>query len=199
MKGCAPLNSVCVFCGSRPGNDPAFAEAARHVGTLLARQGRRVVYGGGHVGLMGILADAALAEGGIVFGVIPAALQKRELGHKGLTELHIVDTMHQRKALMAEQSDAFMALPGGVGTYEEIMEAATWTLLGIQDKPLGLLNVRGFFDPLIRQLDHAAENGFMLPDERALILDSTSAEDLIHQLATFCRPGPPKWMGIEET
>jgi uncharacterized protein (TIGR00730 family) len=197
--GCAPIRSVCVFCGSRPGNHPAFAEAAQKIGALLARQGRRIVYGGGHVGLMGILADSAMAHGGTVYGVIPAALQQRELGHRSITELHIVDTMHQRKALMAEQSDAFIALPGGVGTYEEILEIATWSLLGIQDKPLGLLNVHGFYDSLIQQLDTAAKYEFMLPDERALILDSTTPEDLLRQLAAFCRPGPPKWMDMDET
>lgn len=199
LTGCRPLRSVAVYCGSRAGNHPAYADAARDMGQLLARQGRRIVYGGGHVGLMGILADAALAEGGIVFGVIPASLQQRELGHRGLTELHVVDSMHTRKAMMAENSDAFIALPGGVGTYEEILESATWSLLGIQDKPLGLLNVRGFYDPLIQQLDHAAKAGFLLPDERALVLDSKDCEDLVHQLAEFCRPGPPKWMEMDET
>lgn len=193
------LSSICVFCGSRPGHDPVFAEAAQATGRLLARQGRRIVYGGGHVGMMGILADAALAEGGIVFGVIPEALQARELGHRGITELRIVSSMHERKALMAQQSQAFMALPGGVGTYEEILEAATWSLLGIQEKPLGLLNVKGFFDPLIEQLDTAARHGFMLPEERAIILDATTPEDLIRKLAAYQRTCPPKWMDISQT
>lgn len=194
--GCRRVDSVCVFCGSRPGNHPDFTDAARDLGVLLARQGRRIVYGGGHVGMMGVLADSALAEGGVVMGVIPAALQERELGHGGLTELHVVETMHQRKAMMAESSDVFVALPGGVGTYEEILEAATWAQLGIQDKPLGILNVRGFFDPLLRQLDYALDHGFMLAEERALILDSRSAEDLMRRLAEYCEPGPRKWMDV---
>ncbi len=196
---CHDLKSVCVFCGSRTGTDPAYAAAARAVGSLLARQGRAVVYGGGHVGLMGVLADAALAENGKVIGVIPQSLEDRELGHRGLTELHIVETMHHRKAMMAERSDAFIALPGGLGTYEEIFETATWSLLGIQDKPLGFLNVNGYYDPIIQQLDLAAEAGFLLPDERALVLVDDDPEALIHRLETFCRPGQPKWMTLKET
>ncbi len=192
------LDSICVFCGSRSGNHPEYLESARQIGKMLARQNRKIVYGGGHVGMMGALADAALAQGGHVMGVIPKSLMDRELGHTALTELHIVDSMHQRKAMMAQNSDAFIALPGGIGTYEEILEAATWALLGIQDKPLGLLNIRGFFDPMLNQLDLARQEGFMLPEERALILHATNPENLLHQLATFCRQGPPKWMDITQ-
>jgi len=194
VVGCADLQSICVFCGSRAGNHPIYTQVAQEIGRTLARQGRRIVYGGGHVGLMGALADAALEAGGIVFGVIPTALQERELGHRGLTELRIVSSMHERKALMAAESDAFMALPGGLGTYEEILEAATWSLLGIHQKPLGLLNTRRFYDPLIQQLNHAEQEGFLLPEERALVIDSDNGDQLIHALATFCRTSPPKWM-----
>lgn len=193
-----PLSSICVFCGSRPGNDPVYLEAARTVGQLLARQGRRLVYGGGHVGMMGVLADAALAEGGTVVGIIPAALRDRELAHSSLTELRVVKSMHERKAMMAEESDAFIALPGGVGTYEEILEAATWSLLGFQDKPLGLLNVHGFFDSMIAQLDAAARAEFLLPDERAIMLDDVDPLALIARLESFTRSGPPKWMKMDE-
>lgn len=196
---CRNLGSICVFCGSRSGLHREFADAAREVGSLLARQGRTIVYGGGHVGLMGILADAALAEGGRVVGVIPTSLQDRELGHSGLTELHVVESMHHRKAMMAAKSDAFIALPGGLGTYEEILETATWSLLGIQDKPLGFLNVGGFYDPMIEQLDRAARAGFLLPDERALVLVDTDAANLVTRLENFCRPGQPKWMTLKET
>lgn len=196
---CHDLKSVCVFCGSRTGSNPAYTEAARTMGTLLARQGRTLVYGGGHVGLMGVVADAALAENGRVIGVIPQSLEDRELGHRGLTELHIVETMHHRKAMMAEKSDAFIALPGGLGTYEEIFETATWSLLGIQDKPLGFLNVNGFYDHIIEQLDRALADGFLKPDERALVLVDNDPEKLINRLETFCRPGQPKWMTLDES
>jgi len=197
-KWCRPLQAVCVFCGSRSGK-PEYQEAARSLGALLARQGRTIIYGGGHVGLMGILADAALSEGGRVIGVIPQSLEDRELGHRGLTELYVVESMHHRKALMAQLSEAFIALPGGLGTYEEILETATWSLLGIQDKPLGFLNVNGFYDTMIRQIDHAAKEGFLLPEERELVLIDGDPERLIEKLGSFCRPGQPKWMTLKET
>lgn len=195
---CGHVQTLCVFCGSRAGVNPKYREIATEVGAMLARSGRRIVYGGGHVGIMGLLADAALAEGGHVIGVIPETLQARELGHGGLTQLHIVETMHQRKAMMAEMSDAFIALPGGLGTYEEILEAATWSLLGIQDKPLGLLNIAGFYDPLIAQLDLAEREGFLLPEERDLVLTDRDPTNLITRLETYCRPGRPKWMDIQD-
>jgi len=197
-KWCRPLTTVCVFCGSRSGK-PEYQEAARNLGALLARQGRTLVYGDGHVGLMGILADAALAEGGRVIGVIPQSLEDRELGHRGITELHVVESMHHRKAMMAQLSEAFIALPGGLGTYEEILETATWSLLGIQDKPLGFLNVNGFYDAMISQIDHAEQEGFLLPEERELVLMDSNPDRLIEMLGTFCRPGQPKWMTLKET
>ena len=193
------LKSVCVFCGSRMGNNPAYAEVATGMGRLLAEQGRTVVYGGGHVGLMGALADGALAAGGTVIGVIPKSLQERELGHSGVTELHVVETMHDRKALMAEQSEAFIALPGGLGTYEEIFETATWSLLGIHSKPLGFLNVNGFYDLMEQQLDLAMQEGFLLPEERELVLFDDDAERLLQRLDNFERTTAPKWMSLRET
>ena len=141
--------SLCVYCGSRPGDLPAYADAARAVGTEIGRRGWQLVYGGGRAGLMGVVADAALAAGAAVVGVIPQSLMVRELGHAGLTELHVVDTMHQRKTMMAERSDAFLALPGGIGTFEELFEVWTWRQLGYHDQPIGLLNVAGYYDPLL--------------------------------------------------
>lgn len=157
--------TFCVFCGSSPGVDPRYAEAARAFGVLLAEAGCDVVYGGGHVGLMGIVADAALRAGGRVLGVIPQKLVDRELAHQGLSELHVVSTMHERKALMASLSDGFIALPGGIGTLEEFFEVWTWAQLGYHDKPLGLLDVNGFFSPLMQFLAHASEQGFIQSSE----------------------------------
>ena len=153
--------SLCVYCGSRPGTLPQYHEAARIVGTEIGRRGWRLVYGGGHAGLMGSVADAALAAGAEVVGVIPQSLMARESGHRGLTELHVVATMHQRKTMMAERSDAFLALPGGIGTFEELFEVWTWRQLGYHDKPLGLLNAAGYYDPLLAFIDHSAKQGFM--------------------------------------
>ena len=138
--------SICVYCGSRPGELAAYTDAACEVGTLIGQRGWRLVYGGGRAGLMGVVADAALAAGASVVGVIPESLMDRELGHPGLTELHVVETMHQRKMMMAERSDAFIALPGGIGTFEELFEVWSWRQLGYHDKPLGLLNVAGYYD-----------------------------------------------------
>jgi uncharacterized protein (TIGR00730 family) len=153
--------SICVYCGSRPGELPAYAEAAREAGREIGRRGWQLVYGGGHAGLMGAVADAALAEGATVVGVIPQSLMGRELGHRGLTELHVVDTMHQRKMMMAQRSDAFLALPGGIGTFEELFEVWSWRQLGYHDKPLGLLNVAGYYDSLLGFVGHAKAHGFM--------------------------------------
>ena len=157
--------TLCVFCGSSPGIEPRYAEAARAFGALLAGAGSGIVYGGGHVGLMGIVADAALAAGGTVIGVIPQKLVDRELAHQGLSELHVVATMHERKALMASLSDGFVALPGGIGTLEEFFEVWTWAQLGYHDKPLGILDVAGFFSPLVAFLRHASELGFIQRNE----------------------------------
>jgi len=153
--------SICVYCGSRPGESRFHADAARSIGTEIGRRGWRLVYGGGRAGLMGVVADAALAAGAAVVGVIPQSLMARELGHTGLTELHVVETTHQRKMMMAERSDAFLALPGGIGTFEELFEVWSWRQLGYHDKPLGLLNVAGYYDGLLGFLQHSRGQGFM--------------------------------------
>lgn len=158
----------CVFCGSSPGHDPQFVAAARELGTALALRHIDVVYGGGRIGMMGALADAALDAGGRVIGVIPHSLERREVAHQGLTELHVVGSMHERKAMMAELSDGFIALPGGFGTLEEICEAITWVQLGLQHKPCLLANVGGYYDPLIAMLDAAAQAGFISAVNRAI-------------------------------
>lgn len=161
--------SVCVYCGSRDGTDPAHAEAARAVGRAIGERGWRLVYGGGRAGLMGNVADAALAAGADVVGVIPESLMTRELGHRGLTALHVVDTMHDRKRLMAEHADAFLALPGGIGTFEELFEVWTWRQLGYHAKPLGILNVAGYYDLLFAFIDRSRDDGFMNDAQLALV------------------------------
>ena len=179
--------SVCVYCGSRPGAQPAFAQAARDIGTSIGRQGGQLVYGGGRAGLMGMVADAALAAGASVVGVIPQALVERELGHQGLTELHVVQTMHQRKQLMAERSDAFIALPGGIGTLEELFEVWTWRQLGYHDKPVGLLNVGGYYDRLLSFLDETGAQGFVPDAQRALLQVDDDVQRLLDRLTALAR------------
>ncbi|MFL5357151.1 TIGR00730 family Rossman fold protein [Archangium sp.] len=160
------IKSVCVFCGSRMGARPDYLEGARALGTELARRGLTLVYGGTSVGLMGAMADAVLAGGGKVVGVLPQVLSDREIAHKGLTELHLVDSMHTRKAMMAQRADAFIAMPGGVGTFEELFEITTWAQLGIHHKPIGLLNVADFYAPLLALMRRAVDEGF-IPEARA--------------------------------
>ena len=179
------MRTLCVYCGSSPGNDPAFAEAARTVGTLIGREGWQLVYGGGRAGLMGIVADAALAAGAPVIGVIPESLMARELGHPGLTELHVVETMHQRKTMMAERADAFVALPGGIGTFEELFEVWTWRQLGYHDKPVGLLNVAGYYDALLAFLDQATGKGFMRAAQHELLQVHTDPRTLLARLGVM--------------
>jgi uncharacterized protein (TIGR00730 family) len=174
--------SVCVYCGSRDGAEPAFAAAASAVGTSIGRLGWRLVYGGGRAGLMGRVADAALASGAQVVGVIPQSLMERELGHPGLHELHVVETMHQRKQMMAERADAFLALPGGIGTFEELFEVWTWRQLGYHDKPVGLFNVDGYYDELIRFLDKTVAQGFVQPAQRELLQVGREAGELLARL-----------------
>jgi uncharacterized protein (TIGR00730 family) len=166
----ASVISVCVYCGSRPGELAAYADAARTVGQEIGHRGWQLVYGGGGSGLMGVVADAALAAGARVVGVIPQSLMAREVGHCGLTELHVVDTMHQRKMMMAERSDAFVALPGGIGTFEELFEVWSWRQLGYHDKPLGLLNVASYYEPLLGFLAHSVQHGFMATAQTDLLL-----------------------------
>ena len=170
VEPASPSWSLCVYCGSRFGDQPAYREAAEATGRLLAQRGGRLVYGGGRVGLMGTVADAALAHGASVVGVIPDALMRREVGHAGVQELHVVQTMHERKMLMAEHSDAFLALPGGIGTMEEIFEMWSWQQLGYHAKPVGLLNVAGYYDALIRFLQDGLDRGFLSPEQHAALL-----------------------------
>jgi uncharacterized protein (TIGR00730 family) len=169
------------------------------MGTLLAKRGIGLVYGGGNVGLMGIVADAALAAGGKVIGVIPQSLANREIAHAGVTDLRVVDSMHTRKALMAELSDAFIAMPGGVGTFEEFFEAVTWTQLGVHRKPCGLLNAGAFYSPLAAFIDQAVTEGFIKPIHRAMIVVDDDPERLLNALATIELPDVPKWIRREET
>lgn len=176
------MRSLCVFCGSSPGLSESYAAAARDLGRALAGRGVRVVYGGASVGLMGAVADAALAAGGEVVGVIPRHLADREVAHHGLTELHVVASMHERKALMAELSDGFVALPGGMGTLEELAEILTWAQLGLHVKPVGVLDVDGFWQPLVAWLDHAEGQGFLRPEHRALLTARADVEALLDAL-----------------
>ena len=189
------MKRICVFCGSSLGARPAYQQAAQRLGELLAEQGIGVVFGGGCVGLMGAVADAALAKGGEVIGVIPESLVRREIGHRGVTKLHVVETMHQRKALMADLSDAFIALPGGYGTLEEICEAVTWSQLGIQQKPCGLLNIEGYWDGLLALLDHAVDEEFVRPENAQLILVATTPERMLERLLDWTSPAHiEKWL-----
>jgi uncharacterized protein (TIGR00730 family) len=189
-----PIARVCVFCGSSDGRRPAFARAARAVGALLAGEGIGVVYGGGRVGLMGALADAALAAGGEVIGVIPQLLIAKERGHPGITELRVVQTMHQRKAMMADLADAFLALPGGLGTLEEICEVVTLAQLGIHAKPCAVLNVGGYFDSLLAFLDHAAAEGLIRPENRALLMHDDDPARLLGRMREWQPPAGPHWL-----
>ncbi len=172
--------SVCVYCGSRDGADPAFAAAATAIGRGIAQRGWQLVYGGGRAGLMGRVADAALAAGGRVVGVIPRSLMEREVGHVGLSELHVVETMHQRKRLMAERSDAFIALPGGIGTFEELFEVWTWRQLGYHDKPVGLLNASGYYDALLGFLGQTVAQGFVSAPQHGLLQVDTDPDALLN-------------------
>lgn len=179
--------SLCVYCGSRTGNDAAHEAAAAQVGRLIGERGWQLVYGGGHAGLMGVVANAALAAGAAVIGVIPHSLMTRELGHAGLSELHVVETMHQRKQLMAEKADAFLALPGGIGTFEELFEVWTWRQLGYHDKPVGLLNVAGYYDGLLAFMHHTVASGFVPPAQHQLLQAGDSAPELLDRLANLAR------------
>ena len=193
------IHRVCVFCGSTVGSDPVYLEAARSLGQLLAREGVALVYGGGSVGLMGELANAVLAAGGEAIGVIPHALWAREIGHRGLTDLRIVETMHERKAMMADLADAFIALPGGLGTLEEIFEIWTWAQLGLHQKPVGFLDINGFFSPLMEFLDGAVRMRFLREEHRAIAVVESEASLLLKRFDTWKPPRVEKWITREET
>lgn len=188
------MRSVCVFCGSSPGSDPAFEAAAVALGDALARRDLRLVYGGGNVGLMGVVANAAMQAGGQVLGVITRALEAKELAHGGLTELLVVDSMHERKAAMADASDCFVMLPGGFGTLDEFFEALTWTQLGIHAKPCGILDVNNYFDALRTFLDLAVEQRFVRAEHRALIVDETDPDSLLDRLVAWQPAHLDKWL-----
>lgn len=188
---------ICVFCGSRPGRDPAYAEAATRTGQLLAEQGIGVVFGGGSVGLMGLLADGALAAGGEVIGVIPEKLDAMELGHGGLTRKEVVGSMHERKARMAELSDGFIALPGGYGTLEELAEATTWTQLNDHLKPVGLLDVAGYWDPLLAQIQRMVDDDFVREIHQGLITTDPEPAGLLAKMAAMRIPLMHEWVGAE--
>jgi uncharacterized protein (TIGR00730 family) len=193
------MRAVCVFCGSSLGVDAAYREAASTFGREVARRGLRLIYGGGNIGLMGVVADAALAAGGEVIGVIPQALLDRELAHGGLSELVVVGTMHDRKARMADLADAFVALPGGYGTFEEFCEVLTWTQLGVHAKPCGLLNVNGFYDALLALFDRAVADHFVRPEHRALVLTDTTAPGILNALAGWKQVKTEKWIDRSKT
>jgi uncharacterized protein (TIGR00730 family) len=188
------IKSVCVFAGSSPGSRPEYRQHATELGRALAARGIGVVYGGTRVGLMGAVADAVLASGGQVTGVIPAALVAKEIAHDGLTELHVVASMHERKATMADLSDAFIALPGGWGTWEEFFEILTWGQLGLHRKPCGLLNVEGYFDPLLAFVRHSFDEGFVRREYGSMISVSDSPEGLLDKLASYDAPSIEKWI-----
>jgi len=180
-----PRPTVCVYCGSRPGDRPAYTAGAQAIGHAIGRRGWRLIYGGGRVGLMGTVADAALAAGADVIGVIPRSLMEREVGHRGLTELHVVETMHQRKQMMAERCDAFVALPGGIGTFEELYEVWSWRQLGYHDKPLGLLNTEGYYDALLAFMQQTVAGGFVGAAQNDLLQVDTEADALLDRIAAL--------------
>lgn len=182
------MQRICVYCGSNLGSRDLYADAARELADVLVRHDLELVYGGADKGIMGVIADAVLELGGEVHGVIPKMLCDKEMAHQGLTELHIVASMHARKAMMAALSDGFIALPGGFGTLEEIIEIITWGQLRFHDKPCGLLNVDGYFDPLLRYLDHAMHEGFLRPENRAMLLCDSSAAGLIGKFEKYTAP-----------
>jgi uncharacterized protein (TIGR00730 family) len=189
---------VCIFCGSNVGKDPEYSRAAAEMGREIGRRGWGLVFGGGSVGLMGVLADAVLEAGGEVIGVLPEMLATTELLHPRVTKMHIAPTMHARKALMEELSDAFVALPGGYGTFEELLEIITWAQLGLDDKPIGLLDVGGFYERVTAFFDHAIDEGFIKAKHRSLIVSAGTPGDLLDRLVEHEMPQVKKWIKLEE-
>ena len=193
------LHTVCVFCAAGNGRNPIYVEQAIEMGRYLAESGRRIVYGGGRTGLMGALAEGALAAGGEIIGIMPKHLVDHEVAHTGLTELRVVASMHERKAMLAELSDGFLAMPGGLGTLEELFEIWTWGQLGLHRKPYGALNVNGYFTPLLEFLDHAVAEQFIRPEYRALLVVDTSPAELIDRMSAMDPPPLPRWLQRETT
>jgi uncharacterized protein (TIGR00730 family) len=192
MAGGIEMKAVCVFCGSSAGRDPSFRQTATAAGTAIARAGLSVVYGGGKVGLMGAVADGTLAAGGRVIGVMPRSLIEREIAHAGLSELHVVESMHERKTRMADLADSFIALPGGAGTLDEFFEQWTWAQLGIHSKPCGLLNVKGYFQPLISMIERIVDEGFMAERYSKMLVIEASIELMLWRFSTYSPPAH-KW------
>jgi uncharacterized protein (TIGR00730 family) len=193
------MKNICVYCGSSPGRIEAYAEGARALAKALVARNLGLVYGGASVGIMGLVADSVLQLGGRVVGVIPEALKRKEIDHRGLTELHVTHSMHERKTLMAELSDGFIALPGGIGTLEEIFEVWTWAQLGFHAKPCGLLNVAGYYDQLTTFLDHTVAEQFVKPAHRATLMVEASPEILLDRFASYVAPSVHKWVEKSET
>ena len=193
------LKSVCVYCGALPGADPEYRKVATDLGARLAEKGIRLVYGGGNVGLMGAVADAVIDNGGEAIGVIPRNLLERELAHRRLSDLRVVESMHERKALMVELSDGFIALPGGFGTFEEIFETVTWLQLGVHGKPCALLNVGGFYSELISFLNFASAQGFITAEDRRFLMDAEDIDSLMAMLESYKPADTTKWMALEQT
>ncbi|MBD3880400.1 TIGR00730 family Rossman fold protein [Phormidium tenue FACHB-886] len=192
------MKYICVFCGSSAGARPAYQAAAELMGQTLVKRGLGLIYGGGKVGLMGTVADAVMAAGGEAIGVIPAFLAAKEIAHTGLTQLHVVESMHERKALMAEIADGFVALPGGYGTFEEFCEVLTWGQLGLHQKPYGLLNVEGYYDALLQLFDHAVHEQFLKPVHRSLVLQSTDPNHLLELLLNYQPQTVDKWIKLDK-
>lgn len=193
------MKSLCVYCGSSSGRIDAYAQAARVLAGAMVERGIRLVYGGASVGIMGAVADEVLRLGGQAVGVIPESLMRKELAHAGLTELHVTPSMHARKTLMAELADGFVALPGGIGTFEEIFEVWTWAQLGFHGKPCGLLNIAGYYDGLTAFLDHAASEQFVRADQRRMLVVEADPVALLDRFASYSPPALPKWVGRDET
>lgn len=191
------LRRICIFCGSSTGNRPGYRAAAEHVGSFLAKSGVGLVYGGGKVGLMGVLADAALRAGGEVIGVIPEHLMAREVGHLGLSRMHVVRSMHERKALMADLSDAFLALPGGFGTFDEFCEVLTWSQLGLHHKPCGLLNIEGYFSSILDMFDRAVTDGLLRKENREILLSSDDLPEMLKMMEAWRPATAEKWLDRE--
>ena len=193
------MNAICVFCGSASGDEPVYTAGAQRLAAALVASGRSLVYGGGSVGLMGALADAVLAAGGHVTGVIPRMLWEREVGHRGLPDLRIVETMHERKALMAELAEGFIAMPGGIGTLEEFFEIWTWAQLGVHRKPCGILNVSAYYDPMLSMIDGMVRRKFLKPEYRHMIVVDADPAALLAKMDAYEPPRVEKWMNRAET
>ncbi|HSN79593.1 MAG TPA: TIGR00730 family Rossman fold protein [Rhodoferax sp.] len=193
------MRAICVYCGSSPGRLEVYAGAARALGQALVARDLGLVYGGASIGLMGLIADTVLQLGGRAVGVIPKGLARKEVVHRHLSELHVTQSMHERKTLMAELSDGFIAMPGGIGTFEEIFEIWTWAQLGIHAKPCGLLNVAGYYDALTTFLDHAATEQFLKPDQRSLLMVEQQPQALLDRFASYQPPSVRKWLDADES